>query len=354
MHTRPLRFLLILLASLGFRGGLPAAPDFSGSSISVSTESPPEVELVRFTLSLTNTGDTTADPAHLEIEWPQTGFFLGVEGAGNFEIDELSRKVTTSLSLPPGAERIVSVDLLPPRDSGGEALTLSLRLAHFFSGTEHWDRRTVMVDTRPPGSGVKAGAYRVTTAGLWVLGWIGLAAGIWLVVQIRMRRRNRGLIGTTSVAMALAIPIGFWMVFAGMAWRDNRALTAWPETTATIVGRRDKSQTVTSSRRSSSGVSVSSESGIVSPEFALRYEVDGETVYSTGYDTGSSIRIGGRVRREAEMRDWVRGTELPCWYNPGDPRDVIVRRGFGGAYFFALIPLPVFWIGLRMLRDRKN
>jgi hypothetical protein len=40
----------------------------------------------------------------------------------------------------------------------------------------------------------------------------------------------------------------------------------------------------------------------------------------------------------------------PCWYNPDDPLEVIVLRGFGGAYLFALLPLPVFLLGVAGLR----
>lgn len=332
-------------------GSLRAGPDFSQSSIAVSSEAPLEADLVRFTLHLKNSGDALADPAQLEIEWPLMGFFAGVEGLEEFQIDEGARKITASLSLPPSSAKTVMVDVLAPRDSGGDALTVAVHLAHFFSGTEHWDRKTVTIDTRLPGSeDGRSGGVRILSAGWWVLAWFVIAVLIWGFVCLRMRGREKSRVGSIGVAACLAIPVGFWMVFAAMAWRDYEVLVNWTETTAMIVGRRDKTQTVTSSRRSSSGSSVSSQSEIVSPEFALRYEVDGKTIHSTGYDTGSSIRVGGRVRREVEMRNWVRGATIPCWYDPDDPRDVVVRRGFGGAYVFALIPLPIFLIGLHLMR----
>lgn len=306
---------------------------------------------MRFTVLLKNSGDTGAEPAQIEIEWPRMGFFVGVEGLGEARIDEEARTIVSFLPMPPSSERIATVDVLAPRVSGGDALTLSIHLAHLFTGSEHWDRKTVVVGSRLPDAGA-GGGIRVLAAGWWVLAWFGMAALIWIFVIVRTRGRGRVRSGSARVAACLAIPLGFWMIFAAMAWRDYRVLTKWTEATATIIGRRDRSQTVTSSRRSSGGASVSTQSEIVSPEFALRYEVAGETIHSTGYDTGSSIRVGGRVRREAEMREWVRGAKIPCWYDPEDPKDVVVRRGLGGAYVFALIPLPVFWIGLRLLRRK--
>ena len=50
------------------------------------------------------------------------------------------------------------------------------------------------------------------------------------------------------------------------------------------------------------------------------------------------------------MKEWTFGAQVPCWYDPADPRDVVVHRGFGGAYSLALLPLPVFWLGLVLLR----
>jgi hypothetical protein len=78
--------------------------------------------------------------------------------------------------------------------------------------------------------------------------------------------------------------------------------------------------------------------------------VDDRPVYSTGYDTGSRLRIGARARREEELRSLTVGTTLPCWHDRTDVRDVVVHRGFGGAYLFAVIPLPLFLLGIATLK----
>ena len=75
---------------------------------------------------------------------------------------------------------------------------------------------------------------------------------------------------------------------------------------------------------------------------------------STGYDTGSSLRIGGGggAQLEKEFQEWTVGAQVRCWYDPGNPPDVVIKRGFGGAYFFALMPLIPFLIGCWILRSR--
>lgn len=326
---------------------LQAAPDFTRSAITVSSEAPLEGDTVRFTVSLKNSGDAPAEFAQLKMEWPLMGYLIAVGGLEDAAVDQDNRSVTGSLSLPTGAEKQLHVEVLAPRDSGGDALTLSVHLAHYASGAELWDHKTITIDTRLSATGIPIGGFRIAPAGIAVLIWLIVFALFWLAVRC-LRPAASG-----AAAVAIMIAIGFWMVFAQMAYRDYCALNVWQETTATIMGRRVVSQSVTSSSRSSSGAARTSPD-TYSPEFALRYTVNGRPMLSTGYDTGSSLRFGGRVRREQEMQDWTVGADIPCWYDPENPGDVVVRRGFGGAYLFALFPLPVFWFGLARLRRKSS
>jgi hypothetical protein len=47
------------------------------------------------------------------------------------------------------------------------------------------------------------------------------------------------------------------------------------------------------------------------------------------------------------------GTDHPCWYDPQDQKTVVLARGPGGAYVFALMPIPVLLVGLGMLRGLR-
>lgn len=85
---------------------------------------------------------------------------------------------------------------------------------------------------------------------------------------------------------------------------------------------------------------------------ALKYTAGDREIISTGHETGTRLSIGTGESAAAEYAQWTLGAAVPCWFNPSDPRDAIVIRGFGGAYFFALIPLPVFVFGVLGLRRR--
>jgi len=330
-----------------------AKPDFTASEITVAGKTVLEGDVAHFKVWLRNGGDEGAEAAAVRIQLPLMGHLVEVKGLEDAQTDHDAREVTASVSLPAGGERVVEVAVLAPRDSGGQMLSMSAQIIHYHTMAENWVHGSVTIDTRIRADGVRVGGMRIAPAGLMTLGWLlatGLVIGVagWLGGG-----RNQGrFFGPRAGVAAIMITIGFWLIFAAMAWRDYRVLREWTETTGTIVGRRVATQTVSSSTRLSSGAtSQSRASEIRKPEFALRYTVGDREMLSTGYDTGSSLRVGGgKAQLEKEFREWTVGAQVPCWYDPGDPMDVVVKRGFGGAYLFALLPLFPFMMGWWILR----
>ena len=357
MRVSAFAALILVTACVAVVRPASAAPDFSKTTITIEPDAPLEADLVTFTIRLRNTGPDDAGAVYVTVDWPLMGFFVDGAGIDGAEIDHEARRITLSqVALPAGAERRLAVRVLAPRDSGGDALSASLRMSHFDSGTDHYDHATVTIDTRLADPGVPMGGVRVTRAGIVVL--IVLAGGVLLWLALRLLAPSQpptvpggGLgallasrVGPGSAAAAITIAVGFWVMFAAMAWRDYQSLS-WPETTCTILGGRLSAQSTTRSSTSPATGAQRDDTNYV-PVLGLRYLVDGRETYSSGYDTGSRLGIGGRGGRTAELAQWTVGGTTPCWYSPADPLDVVVQRGFGGAYLFALFPVPVFWLGL--------
>lgn len=357
MRVSAFAALLLVTACVAVVRPASAAPDFSTTTITIEPATPLEAELVTFTIRLRNTGPDDAGAVYVTVDWPLMGFFVDGTGIDGAEIDHEARRITLSqVPLPAGAERRLALRVLAPRDSGGDTLSVALRVSHFDSQTDHYDRAMTTIDTRLADPGVPMGGVRVTRAGIVVL--IVLAGGVllWLVLRLAAGTTPRaaagdGLgallasrVGPGSAAAAITVAVGFWVLFASMAWRDYQSLS-WPETTCTILGGRLSAQSTTRSTTSPATGAQRDDTNYV-PVLGLRYLVDGRTTYSSGYDTGSRLGIGGRGGRTAELAQWAIGGTTPCWYAPDDPLDVVVQRGFGGAYLFALFPVPVFWLGL--------
>ena len=140
------------------------------------------------------------------------------------------------------------------------------------------------------------------------------------------------------------VPLAFLMVFGGMACSDFQTLTSWKEAQAIILDRREVVRTTSSTRTSSTHT----------PEFALKYQAGDREVISSGFDNGWTLHVGGQVMGKAELDKRIAGDAIPCWYDPADPSKVVVRRGFGGAYIFALLPLPILWFGFLQLRKMRR
>jgi hypothetical protein len=251
----------------------------------------------------------------------------------------------------------VEVRVLAPRDSGGDALTLAVHLAHYASGTELRDRKTVTVDTRAAPTGERLGGLRIAPAGLATLALLLLGGALRLVLLVAApdwRSRARGgfdrLVGPGAAVIALTVALGFWTLSATMAWRDWQALARWPETTCTVLGRRLAATGTTRSTGTGAG-GTRRDDTVHAPVLGLRYPVNGRDMLSSGYDTGSSLGVGGRAGRQRELAAWTVGSTTPCWFDPDDPGDVVVRRGFGGAYLFALLPVPLFLLGAHRFRS---
>lgn len=348
-----LLWLILALAPALIQSPAQAALDFSGTTITCSPGSPREGSVATFTVALKNSGASLGDPVQVRIEWPLMGYLIDFAGLpeGQVEIDHEARTLSAPVLLPAGGESLVRLRVLVPRDAGGDILGVSARLAHYPSQREHWAHGSATVETHIPHDGWRVGGLRVSPAGLAVVGWIIAYVLLWRLLP--RPASDPGMLGPRAAVSAIMIPAGFWMIFAAMAWRDCQVLKVWPETTATILGRRGIVQPTDGGpeQRSVSG-SGGSRRSTVRPEYGLRYTVEGVERFSAGYDTGSSLHIGGRTQSGEELRDWVVGARIRCWYDPENPADVVISRGFGGAYLLGIITLPVFWFGVSLLRRK--
>jgi hypothetical protein len=342
---------MVALTAAAAASSAVAKPDFSSTLVSHAPETPREGDLITYTLIASNTAADAADPAWIVLDWPESGYFVGVRGLDRPEVDPEGRRIEGYVPIPAGAERRIELDILTPRDSGGLTFSVRVRVSDLSFGVDHYDSHSVAIDSRIATGGPSFGGLRLTPAGVAVLVWFAAVPLVWLVVSLvtsrgQTNRSRRWRTSPAALTFMLMLPLAFWAFFAVMAWRDYQSLTSWRQAECTVMGRRVVAASVSST---GTGRTRSSNNTVYSPELALRYIAEGNTVISTGYDTGSSLRIGGRARREQETLSWTVGKAIPCWYDPADVRDVVVHNGFGGAYLFALFPLPLFWFGCASL-----
>jgi hypothetical protein len=145
---------------------------------------------------------------------------------------------------------------------------------------------------------------------------------------------------------AVVFGVGFLMCVCAIGYDDWRAYAAYRVTRCTGFGWEFDSFVHRGSRTDGGNESFK-------PVFALRYPVDGVETYSTGYTTASAFNANTRADAGSVFERFAIGTDHPCRYDPQEPKTVVLARGPGGAYVFALMPIPVLLVGLGMLRGLR-
>lgn len=321
-------------------------PDFSTSSIALDPAAPKEGDIVTFRVHVRNSGDEPAPFTEVELELPLEAMFVdvtGLEGLADAKVDPVDKVVTATVDLAADAERQFSVRMVVPHDAGGRSLIPHLKVRYAHAGVEFRGGEPVTIDTRVADTGVALGGVRFNPASLVLIGVLLLYPV--LRVLTGSRKESKG------PALMVVIAVGFLSIFAGMAWHDWRTIGVFRESSCTILDSRLRSET---SPSKISSARVRSQNTTYEPLLALRYVADGRDVIGTGYATGSRLQIGRGSSTISEYEQFKIGSEVPCWFDPADPSRVVVLPGFGGAYFFALLPLGLLVAGVWSLLGTRR
>lgn len=321
-------------------------PDFSTSTIALDPASPKEGDVVTFLVHVRNSGDEPAPFTEVELELPLEAMFVdmtGLDGVGA-KVDPADKVVAATIDLPAGADRQFSVRMVIPHDAGGRSLVPHLKVRYLHAGVEHYGGGDpVTIDTRIADTGVVLGGVRFNPASLVLI-------GVLLLYPV-LRALTGSRKASKGPALMVVIAVGFLSIFAAMAWHDWRTISVYRQTTCTVLDTRMRIETTPSAlstpRRRSSNTNLE-------PLLALRHVDNGREVIGTGYTTGSRVQIGRGASTIREYEQFKVGSQVACWFDPDDPTRVMVLPGFGGAYFFALLPLGLLFAGVWALLPRRR
>jgi hypothetical protein len=331
--------LFAAAAWLAFTSQVRAATPFERSTLTPAGQAPAEGRVFAYTLVVRNSGGTAGGV--IEIHLPPSALIASLDGLDTASIDHEARQVRWEGPLPPGHSLTGTLRLVAGLDAGGDTASLHVT-ARPWQGEPTYLVHSALVDTVPAPAVYKVGSVGVTAAGVAVLAWIVLAVLFWLAMRI-LRPRS-----AAWAPIAIMVPAAFLLYFAALAREDVRVL-GLPETTCTVVDR------VIDTRTSSSSTSRSSRASTVyAPRLALRYGDDMHAGVAQGFGTGSRLSGASVARADALLARYAVGAQVPCAVDAQDPRYAYVERGFGGAYFFALIPLPLLALGIWGVLPRRT
>ncbi len=328
---------LVLVAA--FAGPAAAAgPNFSTSTASHEPTKVIAGDVVRYTVTVTNTGGA-ADYARLTTTLPR-GYFIRADSDCSAAKRDGDRIVWHEGSFPAGARRQCRIDLLTRRQAAGTLAPLVTEISAHPSGYLRVETRPELA-TPPDPNTMRVGRFGITRAGLVVIAVLGIALAGGAIVMAATRSG-----GERSFALgawvAVCVSAGFLLFFVGLAYNDYRSYAAYRETSCHVFDSTiDKLQ----SRNSESGTSHT-----YTPEFAVSYTTLGTETYASVTPPASAISRNSIGPAQRQLERFAVGSVQPCWYDPADPGMVLLMRGPGAAYLFALLPLAALILFTWMLR----
>jgi hypothetical protein len=328
-----------------------AQPDFTTSRGVVEPAAPYAGDVVRHVFTVTNTG-SAAGPVLVSTSL-RRGFLIGTEGDCASARFEGGGDFTWHAGrFDAGATRRCTVTMLTRREAAGTFANVVTEIRTPPSGYRRVEAAAEL-GTRPDPNAVRVGPVMMTRAGMVVTALLGLFLLGIPIILLRARGPVEAPLASTTVAppsarlligawAAVVVAVGFLVYFGLLAREDWRAYSDYRETSCAVFGSEIDSFEHRSRDRERTDQSFK-------PVFALRYPIDGVETFSTGYTTTSALNFNTRVEAGSVFDRFKTGSTHPCWYDPRDPHTVVLARGPGGAYVFALLPIPVLLIGLSML-----
>ena len=329
--------MLLLLALLA------GAPDFTASRFEAPATAR-EGDVVEYRLTVLNSGDAPSLYLEAKVQLPARALRV----AGDLPYDPVERTFQGPLALGPGEQRELRFRVLAAPGSNGTLLAPMASILAVPGGTV-LHGSTEVGPRRPPDAVASAGGFGLTAAGAMVLAYLGsiplVVGGLVAAAVARGRapgRKARGRVVRAGLVLMLAV--GFLLIFVDLARRDVRLLNEYREAACEVLDTTAPAQV----ERTRGGGTMAS----FTPLVAVRFTDGGVERVGAGFDGPSRLRIGGGRDLLDEMQASFRvGANVPCWYDPHDPARIVVKRGPGGAYAFAVLPLGLLVAALAMLRS---
>lgn len=151
------------------------------------------------------------------------------------------------------------------------------------------------------------------------------------------RRTGSSKLGSVGEALFFSVFLLFGIaalvvMLLTIVWPELRANRHYVETRCKVVSRS------ISEHRGEDSVTYR-------PDITVEFELLGKKFRTTTYDAARMYQ-GGRDHAEAALAKFQEGKEYPCWYDPTNPTQAVLVRGYSGwTYLFLLVPISFIAIG---------
>lgn len=341
--------------------------DFSQSVMLGPDHKIREGDTIDYEIILRNTGSKRPDYIELSnpVDSPSTMLASAPELSYNLENRELHWRGTVD----PGEERRFTLRLVTIPKSTGTWVSNHASIVWGTWVSNHgsfWDikRKDIQRDPLEVRSKQRT-AKLLFTVGRMGLGWLEVVIlGYLLLVPlfliaiprlIRWRERQRferspdvswhdddpRRIMVYGMSIAFLACLAVMLFFASIVVKDIRKFTSYEKTTCAIVDKKI---------RWSTGNTGRTKSKIFEPLVSVRYDVRGKMIVSAGSLAKGAFLSSRERSAEKRLARYELGRSYPCWFDPDDPQEFVLKRGLSWSwYLLCLGPLIFFLISSRYL-----
>jgi hypothetical protein len=336
----PAALLLLFLpasparAQAGPAAGFPLAASLDGMPQKILVGEPFALEL-----RVENRGPAAAS-SRITFRIP-TAFLLAGRPNCAWTFEPADRRWETSGLLAPGETTACRMEFLAPDDLGAAFLAVEMQVFPADLSDQLYQRADfeVPLASKPPSGKVlfRIGGIGFRWLELGILLFFALFFGFFLLGRRRGRRYG---------AAAVAVLCLFFLAFFGfMAGEDWRIAQEFRQASCEVLD----TEVVVNLNKSDSKPKKSYES--YDARLVVGYELDGQRRVALAGRPDSHLDLSASKVAEL-MEGFASGRPVPCWVDPQDSGKVLVDKGPGGAYLFALIPLGVLAFMFYMWRRK--
>lgn len=326
--------------------GQGATPTDEGSALSITC--PPEVTastVFDCTIGVTVPASAPEWPLVASVHLPRSVFHVAHDRAGALDVE--SRTVDFTVDPRPGSRQAFTVSLIggPPDAGLSRDIEVSMLLPSRV-GPNQVAHTTVRVARSQR---VDLGFVTLPFSSLvlfTVLVGVTLSTltGVWLWRRVQRTRAASGLSRrspsrhvdtvTWHTALMLASALALFAMLPGGV-ETVRSYTSFTASACTLLDRGPDGTSVEQS----------------DPMAAVRYTVNGVDRVSMGYNLRGTMYFDGSA---SHFNTLVAGEQYPCWYDPGQPLRVVLRRGITGGALLLLVFAVVLYRRARALLGALN
>lgn len=313
-------------------GAAEGSASFRTSTITASRDAITPLQTIDYTITIRNEGTRAASYLHVANAIPPAAMF--VSASPEWKFIEADRSLDWYGRVEPGQSQVLRLSLVTKPESAGSRL--SNRAEIHYDGRYWALEHALDVDSPVSQAGMQFGRYNVTPVGMVALPFLFVVLALVFLSFFGVYKKTAGGV------MLLVISTGMLLMFGMTARNDIRMKNDYRETRCTVT---DSLARFSESADSSRPGTRSRSSGTWSPLFALKYPTPQGELVSIGYASESRLQFGSPKPTQLALMQMPRGATAPCWYDPADPKRVVLDRSIGGAYGFALIPLVALALG---------